>query len=812
LTAEEEKYAVSIGKTVGALTQQERVQADVNAVIKAGASLMDVYMAAMDSPTKALRSLANRVIPELQAALMQVFMPAWKTAIVAVMRFADALKDAVSEGGALYPVMIQLGAIASILADAFSAALQVATDFVTGLEVDLGGGLADIAAGAFGWGMEIVASFAEGIIEAASTVLVVAMNFIGGLLAWFMGSHSAPRIARGLPEWGAAAMEEYLRGFTKADFGVLEGLQSILRQALTGPGFAAVSQEIARGLAEGVDESFFERLAASTGKYGEQIAELARMEFELADATKALADANKRYEQSQKKVSSLTAEYNDLLREGAAKDILDAKLEQIKAAEDERDAAAEDARAAETNIDALKEQADLQKKLVKQLLAMAKAMEQATAAARAAAKARAAAVAGEMPGMPGMPDPADWDISSKIKEAIDEAKIVMRAKLLELFAPIIEVWNETGKPALDEISEAFLGLGEDVVEAMKKIQEFVDDPLIPTWDIFWKMTMKEGVLPVLQDLLDLFGFVYTDIVELPPPIEILITAVKLLGIAFYGLWFMLDKVHDFLIKIKDLLGMSEFRKFGSITEGYGDVMEGMLTLSTGPGDLLEGFRLLTQSEGYKDVMQHFARHSLPILAEGFGMVSDSVRTFASEVVPSLRRSLETNLRSYISDTLIPVIEELRDLLGDEDGPSVAAALVRIGSLISVDLVGDAFPSLYDFIKDYLLVIWDELIVKFEQLGEAIITIARVLLEMKRAWVSFIGEIDKSLASAAPYLGTSSAQASATSMPASSMTSSSQITYSAPVSVGPNYISGGLDAAAVEALAVRAVEKAFRRTV
>jgi len=142
-----EVEAVALGKSVEAMTQAEKAQARVNAIIAAGKPLLDVYSAAMESPTKAMRSLAGRVIPELQASIGQFFLPALMTVVSAISNFVKALTAATAEGGALRPVLIGLGAAASLLADAFAGALGLITDWVSNFQGTLFGGMEATAEG-----------------------------------------------------------------------------------------------------------------------------------------------------------------------------------------------------------------------------------------------------------------------------------------------------------------------------------------------------------------------------------------------------------------------------------------------------------------------------------------------------------------------------------------------------------------------------------------------------------------------------------------------------------------------------------------
>lgn len=477
LGEEYEKFAKANDRTVESLTEQERVQIRVNAVIANSAALLDVYDAAMDSPTKKLRSLSGRELPALGAALGAPFLDAWSIAIQAVRDFVNALTDAMKEGGALYPILVNLGAVASIVAEGFANALGYVKDFVTGLRVDLDTGMSETVSGMLQWGVEMVAALAEGIVSAASTVLVGAMNFIGDVLTSWLAPGSAPKVAPGLIKWGLAAMSEYLHGFTLADFSVLEKIQAPLKQVLSGPAFADLSAEMIKAIGAGkVGEKMFERIAKAAGEFGTEIAQLARLQFQLAEATRQVAEAEKKVTDGRRKVADLTAEYNDLLRAGVSRDILKAKLAELNVAEEGVETAKAQRAEAKERIGSLEEEAKLQDKLVGQLIALGKAaMPPAVTTAAAAAAARMRGV--KPPGvaeiaMPEivLPTPAEFDITSRISEAIDSAKAAMKEKMAGLFQPFTDAWERMKTGPLAEIGLAFSKLWI---------------PAKAAWDDFW---------------------------------------------------------------------------------------------------------------------------------------------------------------------------------------------------------------------------------------------------------------------------------------------------------------------------------------
>lgn len=108
LNAAYEDYAEMTGKSAESLTEQEKVQARVNATLAYGERIAGAYATAMEDPGKVLRSYP-RYLNDVAVAFGQNFIPAFKEAIFAGKDLLSWLKEAVSEGGALEPVIQKWG-------------------------------------------------------------------------------------------------------------------------------------------------------------------------------------------------------------------------------------------------------------------------------------------------------------------------------------------------------------------------------------------------------------------------------------------------------------------------------------------------------------------------------------------------------------------------------------------------------------------------------------------------------------------------------------------------------------------------------
>jgi hypothetical protein len=211
-------YAKSIDKSVESLTEADKVQATFNAVLEAGIPIAGAYEISMQNAGKQFRSLIGRELPELSAAFGTFFQPAFLAAVKAARQFVSGLKDMISEGGRLYPLMIKIGAIASFVADGLARLAGVGLEAGTSFIENFANKMAEAAEKALRWGVDIAVSLGDGLIKGAASAIIAAMNYISNLIAYWLESFSPPRVAPDIVKWGKKTMEEYLRGWTLADF------------------------------------------------------------------------------------------------------------------------------------------------------------------------------------------------------------------------------------------------------------------------------------------------------------------------------------------------------------------------------------------------------------------------------------------------------------------------------------------------------------------------------------------------------------------------------------------------------------------
>lgn len=173
------------------------------------------------------------------------------------------------------------------------------------------------------YGANIMDSLALGLAKGIKSVLPVLME-VRALFAYWLKPGSPPRLLKELTDWGQSAMQEYLRGWTLADFDALRtvgGMVENVIRSFAGSGDIAETDLVGRvfgttrSISEAVrefralgfvSESTLGRIADAAGPAGTEIAGLVREYFELQEATEGVARA-------QQELNSITDRYSKAL-------------------------------------------------------------------------------------------------------------------------------------------------------------------------------------------------------------------------------------------------------------------------------------------------------------------------------------------------------------------------------------------------------------------------------------------------------------------------------------------------------------------
>ena len=126
-------YAKSVGKATKDLTEAERAQAVLNAVLKDGDKIAGAYSEAMKEPGKVLRSF-KRVIDDVKLSVGQGLVKAFGPAILAAYDLAKAFSKAVAPGGALEPIFDAIGVAVGRLVAPLSALITTWSQWLANLK------------------------------------------------------------------------------------------------------------------------------------------------------------------------------------------------------------------------------------------------------------------------------------------------------------------------------------------------------------------------------------------------------------------------------------------------------------------------------------------------------------------------------------------------------------------------------------------------------------------------------------------------------------------------------------------------------
>lgn len=350
----------------------------------------------------------------IRDTVSQALMPAFTASASALSNLVMTFSSAISEGGSLFPILTNIGAAASIMADALAqgvntaafwlenlgiVATEVSETTVAGLDdmrtqsvdtmEEMGTEITSVAQGlvdsALDWGTNIATSFAQGMIDGAVAAISAAMNFISGMLSAWLSPGSPPKVAPNLTTWGHGAIGEFFLGMTQGDLGILQGIQGQLKAVLSPEQFAGVTADLAKAFAGGDRAGAFDAIAESAGTFTDDLHRVLAAQFAVADAeaeleaiqarsialtgqriaaeaqlesvldgVKSAQDALRQSIEgatdAQDEVSRRTKEYNALLKSGASQEQLDVQLKLINAAEAQRDAQLGQVNAAEDAV------------------------------------------------------------------------------------------------------------------------------------------------------------------------------------------------------------------------------------------------------------------------------------------------------------------------------------------------------------------------------------------------------------------------------------------------------------------------------
>lgn len=240
-------------------------------------------------------------------------------------------------------VIASLGSVVTLVSVPLVAAFGAATAAITGLGIALaitaqdiqrkmGPAFETLITKARSWGSALITNFARGMLSAFRYIVRV-LTALGNLVARWLAPGSPPRITPDLDKWGAEAMEVYLRGWTEADFSVLNEIggtiSGFIRSfgAATGTDNATIAEAILgsqSALVEAISsfretgtvaEEVINRITASVGSGGDKIRQYVLSMLDLAAATDEVESAQNALNAVNEKFDKMLLPLNDRLDE-----------------------------------------------------------------------------------------------------------------------------------------------------------------------------------------------------------------------------------------------------------------------------------------------------------------------------------------------------------------------------------------------------------------------------------------------------------------------------------------------------------------
>lgn len=471
-----DKYAKTLNKTSEGLTNTERSQAVLNAVLEEGKKSAGSYEASLGTASKVWGSY-ERIVNDLQLTLGTPFLKASMTAGQALTDFTKRINDAFMAGGRLAPMLDNLELVSWAFFDAIkSGAGEAANAFINFFSGPMFSGITSLIGNMAQWGFNLVSSFAIGIAEGTGTVLAVAMQGIGDLITYFLEAHSPPNLLPDIDKWGAGAMTAYLEGFSEADFSVFNSLGGTIRSTLSAIGMDAGKQDqvwkklagsMTAALSGAGGPEFIAQIKNELGGYGEEVGQLAELQLKLASATekvtaaeKALEAARKAEQEAGENITKTVNEYNQLAQTEKDPAKLAAKRAEIMASKTAYKTAVEkrkeDEKAvtqAKEGIDTLQQQVKLQQDLVNALIEMTKEYKEAGKAAK------------EATGKGETKDPSEP--IAKAAAGVKSLQVSIdgfKQKLMTIFQPVADSFNLHVAPVFKEFERQVLRVMDLLVQ------------------------------------------------------------------------------------------------------------------------------------------------------------------------------------------------------------------------------------------------------------------------------------------------------------------------------------------------------------
>lgn len=293
--------AKKLGIATDQLSEAQKVQAALNAVIAEGAKITGVYETAMTTASKQIRSMP-RLINDLALEIGTPFLGALSEGVAGINEFIKSLTKAFAQGGPLHQIVVGLGFVANDIVSTFRS----------------------MGESALVWGENLVNQFAQGMLNAIGSILS-ALTDIANIVSYWLSPGSPPKLLPDIGDWGQSAINEFFKGFSMGDFSLFAGIGDTIEKHLRSvlvrePGdkvgilnnIFGERQAVTSAIAEldktgSVAEDTFQRIFAAMGGATKETQDYIRTAV-------ALEAQNRKVSAAQKELDDVTKKYNDLLK------------------------------------------------------------------------------------------------------------------------------------------------------------------------------------------------------------------------------------------------------------------------------------------------------------------------------------------------------------------------------------------------------------------------------------------------------------------------------------------------------------------
>lgn len=426
---------------------------------------------------------------------------------------------------AFAPFVDQLGGMVANAAPAFLGVVQAAESYLGGL-----------GQSALAWGSNLVTQFAQGMWDGVGAILSV-LTDIANLISYWLSPGSPPRLLPDIDKWGTAAANEFFGGWGKADFSIFTDLSGTITNLIRSiplpkgdqvgvvpsilgarEGIAAAVEELKTAGAISVET--MNRITAAVGTSDDSVRAYLESMVRLqsaSDTVKAAQDelnaATERYQSLLKPIDAqlagITEEQQQLADEqkksllqlvlkdpgssAAQKRQAQLEIERIDAekrrrlllaeqktvvegAKDKLDAAKKAEAAAQDEFDARKAFLLAQTEtnnLLKEQLRLIESLNKAGGAGPKPAGGGGKPAISPFAIKPfSLEDFVPPDIQQKW-EAFVNALRATWDKILDIFQPAIDVWNQQVLPAWNHLVKAFESSVPDIESAIAEMVAFI---------------------------------------------------------------------------------------------------------------------------------------------------------------------------------------------------------------------------------------------------------------------------------------------------------------------------------------------------